>query len=390
MSAQPQSATVLLFPAPQSQPVRVAVICDFAEENWPSMDLVGDMLFEQLSRNDAVKTQRIRPGMMFAGVHPGRSIRLLGRFVQYPRALRQIASKFDLFHIVDHSYAHLVHELPPGRAIVTCHDLDAFNCLLDPQRERRSFPFRAMTRRILSGLQAAAHVTCDTAATRDSILGHQLLPLERLTVVHNGVHPELSPNADPFADRELAAKLGREPGSCPELLHVGSTIPRKRIDVLLRAFAEVRKQAPSCRLIRVGTPFTPQQESLAAELGIRQHIDCLERLDTRLLASCYRRAPVVLQPSESEGFGLPVIEALACGAAVIASDIPPLREIGGDAVDFCPVGDVEAWVDKVLNVMSCGDQKSARRSIALQQASRFVWTSYANEMLAIYRKVLSA
>lgn len=388
MSAQFQSA-VLSWPVPQSERLRVAVICDFAEENWPSMDLVGDMLFEQLIKNEAVSTEQVRPGMMVWGSRPGRSARLFGRFVQYPRALRSIASKFDLFHIVDHSYAHLVSELPHGSTIVTCHDLDAFSCLLDPRRERRSFAFRAMTRRILSGLQAAAHVTCDTVATRDNILKHRLLPPERLTVVHNGVHPELSVNPDPFADRDLAAKLGRDRDSCPELVHVGSNIPRKRIDVLLRVFAEVRKHEPDTRLIRVGTPFTPQQESLAVELNVRQHIDCLEGLNTRLLASCYRRAAVVLQPSESEGFGLPVIEALACGASVVASDIPPLREIGGDAVEFCPVGDVSAWTNALLTIIH-SERGSLRRSCALQQVSHFTWTNYANQMLAIYRKVLSA
>ena len=390
MSAQPQSATVLPFPVRQPHPFRVAVVCDFAEENWPSMDLVGDMLFDQLSQSEVVASERVKPVMMLAGNRPGRSARLLGRFVQYPRALRRIASKFDLFHIVDHSYAHLVRELPPGRTVVTCHDLDAFNCLLDPQRGRRSFAFRAMTRRILSGLQAAAHVTCDSAATRDDILWHRLLPPERLTVVHNGVHPALTANADPFADREVATKLGRGAGNCPELLHVGSTIPRKRIDVLLRVFAVVRKHVPDCRLVRVGTPFTPQQESLAAELGVRQYIDWLERLDTRLLASCYRRASAVLQPSESEGFGLPVIEALACGAPVVASDIPPLREVGGDAADYCPLGDLSAWTSAILQIIFRGDERAARRPHALQQASRFTWTNYANQMLAIYREVLSA
>jgi len=277
--------------------------------------------------------------------------------------------------------------LPPGRAIVTCHDLDAFTCLLEPKREPRSFAFRAMTKRILSGLQAAAHVTCDTAATRDAILRHELLSPERLTVVHNGVHPALSPNSDPFADREMSAKLARKAGTCPELLHVGSTIPRKRVDVLLRVFADVCRQQPNCRLIRVGAPFTSDQEKLATELGVRKSIDCFERLDTRLLASCYRRASVLLQPSESEGFGLPVIEALACGTPVVASDIPPLREVGGAAAEYCPVGDVDAWANAVLSLLSSGGRNQAQ---AVQQASRFTWTNYANQMLAIYRQVLSA
>ena len=69
------------------------------------------------------------------------------------------------------------------------------------------------------------------------------------------------------------------------------------------------------------------------------------RADPFELAEVYRRAPVVLIPSGAEGFGLPVIEALACGAAVVASDIPALREAGGPAAAFVPVGDVGAWSD---------------------------------------------
>jgi glycosyltransferase involved in cell wall biosynthesis len=371
-------------------PPRVAVICDFPEERWPSMDLVGEMLFAQLASNDSVTPNRVRPAMKFADVSPGASIRLFGRFGQYPRLLRKIAREFDLFHIVDHSYAHLVHELPPGRAIVTCHDLDTFRCLLEPRREPRSFAFRMMTRRILSGFQAAAHVTCDTAATRDAILRYGLLPEAKLTVVHNGVHPALSASRDRNAGNEVTKKLSREPGLYPELLHVGSTIARKRIDVLLRIFAEVRKHRNNTRLIRVGSPFTREQESLATTLGVRDHIDCLEHLDTPLLAACYRRAALVLQTSESEGFGLPVIEALACGTPVIASDIAPLREIGGDAAIYRPVGDVEAWAKSALDILSADDRtKSILCARALQQASRFTWTNYAQRMVEIYRRVLT-
>ena len=70
------------------------------------------------------------------------------------------------------------------------------------------------------------------------------------------------------------------------------------------------------------------------------------------LAEVYRRAAVVLVPSEAEGFGLPVIEALACGAAVVASDIPALREAGGPAAVYAPVGDVGAWADAVAKVLA--------------------------------------
>jgi glycosyltransferase involved in cell wall biosynthesis len=392
VSAQTNPAAVLTYaPEMRAEPVRVAVLCDFREENWPSMDLVGNMLFDRLSHHEQVSAKRFRPALKFRGEQPGKSARFWGRFVQYPRLLRGVASDFDLFHIVDHSYAHLVHQLPAERTVVTCHDLDTFRCLLAPADEKRSFAFRSMTRRILTGLQSAAHVTCDTAATRDAILQHGLLPPERLTVVHNGVHPSFSPLPDPAADNELTRKLGRQPDRCPELLHVGSTISRKRIDVLLHVFAEIRRRQPDARLVRVGSAFTHQQEALAAELDVREHIDFLEHVDTPLLGACYRRASVLLQPSDAEGFGLPVIEAMACGTQVIASDIAPLREVGGNAAVYCTVADIQSWSNAVRKALAAdASARTVASSRALKQASRFTWTNYANSMFDIYQQVLSA
>ena len=389
MSAQAQPVAVT-FCEPQSspKPIRVAVICDFAEERWPSMDLVGDMLVDHLRDAEEAQVSQIRPTLKFAAA--GVAGRLLGRFVQYPLQLRRELPDADLFHIVDHSYAHLVNELPPERAIVTCHDIDAFRCLTQPALERRSFAFRAMARRILSGLQAAAHVTCDTQATYNALLDCKLLPPEKMTVVHNGVHPLLSPDPDSRADGLISRRLGRRPGQCAEFLHVGSTISRKRIDVLLQVFASVLKTRHDARLIRVGPPLTNEQQALAHQLGVFHKIEFLHDLDTRALAACYRRASVLLQTSDAEGFGLPVIEALACGTPVVASDIAALREVGGDAARYCAVGNVNAWAASVLSVLS--DDEHARaftRACALRQASRFTWTNYAAQMTAIYRKVLA-
>ncbi len=239
-------------------------------------------------------------------------------------------------------------------------------------------------------MQSAAHVTCDTRATYDAIVEHQVLSPEKLSVVHNGVHPLLSADPDPAADNQLARKLGRRPGGCPELLHVGSTISRKRIDVLLQVFAAVRKTRRNVRLIRVGPPLTGEQESLARKLGVSDKIDFLNNLDTSALGACYRRASVVLQPSDAEGFGLPVVEALACGTPVVASDIAALREVGGSAARYCAVGDIDRWSACVETVLARDERaRSMDRAVAVEQASRFTWINYARQMTSIYRKVLA-
>ena len=76
--------------------------------------------------------------------------------------LAALAPRFEVFHLVDHSYSQLLHGLPAGRTLVTCHDLDTFRSVLQPHDEPRPAPFRWMTQRILSGLRLAAHIACDS------------------------------------------------------------------------------------------------------------------------------------------------------------------------------------------------------------------------------------
>ena len=194
-----------------SVPRRVAVICDLIEENWPSMDLVADMLLKNLHNDysEKLSVTRVQPRMARRFSHipklGGKRMsfnadRLINRFWHYPRLLREKRDQFDIFHIIDHSYSHLALELPGERTIVTCHDLDAFRCLLDPSRDRRGRAFKAMTKRILDGFRKAALITCDSAATRDELLKYSVVPHHRLTVVPNGVHPSCSIDPDPPSD----------------------------------------------------------------------------------------------------------------------------------------------------------------------------------------------
>jgi len=388
---------------------RVAVICDLKEEGWPSMDLVAEMLLDNLRSNhsDAVKATPICPAMRrrFTGDpnangNHGESRawafnadRLINRFWDYPRYLRSVKNEFDLFHLVDHSYSQLAHELPGNRVIVTCHDIDSFRCLTDPERDRRGRMFRAMAERILKGFRKAARVTCDSVATRDEVVSKCLLPPEKVVVIPNGVHPAYSPEPVINADQKANRLLGPARDDSIDILHVGSTIQRKRIDVLLKVFAALLKEFPQARLIRVGGAFTAAQSELAAELNLSKSIIVLPFLERDILAAVYRRAALVLQPSDGEGFGLPVIEAMASGASVIASDIPVLREVGGDAVAYCPVANVAAWRKQVIALIherfENPDLWSARKDAGLMQAGKFTWAVYAQKVTRLYEEVLN-
>jgi glycosyltransferase involved in cell wall biosynthesis len=385
-------------------PLRVAIIADYLEEGWPSMDLVADMLFDRLQREHAatIAPSLVRPTMRRrAGRLPGawrttwvRGVdRLANRLWDYPRIASGLADRFDLFHIVDHSYAQLVHRLPAARTIVTCHDLDTFRSVLDPAFEPRSAVFRAMTRHILDGLLAAGHVACDSYATRDALVAKTAIATARTTVVPNGPHPSCTPEAEPSADIDAARLLGLR-GQFVDLLHVGSTIARKRIDVLLRIFDSLRGAHRQLRLVRVGGPFTAPQQALVRELGLAEAVIVLPTLDRSTLAAVYRRCALLLMPSEREGFGLPVLEALACGTPVVASDVAALREVGGYAVAYCPLNDIEAWHLTVTRLLDERSQQLAqwtlRREAGIRRAAAFSWSRYASDVAAIYARMAAA
>jgi len=390
--------------------IRAGIACDFPEEQWPSMDLVAEMILRHLADRprDAVEVLAVRvcppwrrlaaraPGLGRSG--PARNAdRVMNRYVHYPRHIRALVKsrRFDLFHLVDHSYAQTVHAMPAGRSVVTCHDLDTFRCLLDPAAEPRPRWFRALASRALSGLAKAAAIPCDSRATYDAILAHGLAPADRLRVVPIGVSPEFAAGPSLQDEHDALAVLGPANPESPEFLHVGSNIPRKRIDVLLNVFAMVKNEIPGARLVKIGGRITPDQASMSERLNIASSITYFPFIPPErrgVIAAAYRRASVVLVPSEAEGFGLPVAEALACGSAVLASDLPVLREVGGDIARYQPVGDLDAWANTAIKLANekrddaktCRSKSEAR----VARAARFTWDAHASDLVEIYEDVL--
>jgi len=384
------------------KPLRIAIICDFAEEQWLSMELIAHLLFDYLSRENNAS---VRPALLcppfrryFNGLPFSRrswtvrnAERFINRFWNYPRWLRRYREQFDVFHIIDHSYSHLVHHLPAQRTLVTCHDLDVFRCLLEPLQAPRSRLVKLAVSRILDGLRKAAVVSCGTNAIRRQIVSHGLMPLERTETIHNGIDPTFRPESNRSTEADVNRLIGPPDERKLELLHVSSAIPRKRIDILLKVFAALIDQVPQARLIHVGGPFAPDQVQLMRDLGLETKVISLPLLATNVLASLYRRAAVCLLPSEAEGFGLSVAESMACGTPVLASDLDTLREVGGEAAVYCPVAEVEAWKDAILTLLRCRSESPCRwmalRRACVRQASQFTWSESASRTVKLYQQL---
>ena len=162
------------------------------------MDLVADMLVAHLSseHKEEVQASLIRPSMprraqhlAFKGVRAATFTidRITARLWDYPRLVAAAAPRFDVFHVVDHSYAQLVHRLPGDRTLVTCHDIDAFRSVFEPDAERRSPMFRRWHGTFQRAAQGRlCRATRRPPGTRSCSKG--AVDPARTSVVHNGLH----------------------------------------------------------------------------------------------------------------------------------------------------------------------------------------------------------
>lgn len=349
----------------------VSILPVFPQERWPSMDLCAERLAACWPGACRVEIPGFRQ-IISARDHGflWNVDRAWNRYVRYPAIARRAASQPGFFHVVDHSYAHLVHSLPSKRTGVYVHDLIPFEPFLIPSVPRpwwHSWVFH----RVWSGMLGAGLLFCNSVVLRDRLVRLNHWPSDRVIHAPLGVCEEFRPHGP------------REKGNY--LLHVGSCVARKRVDDLLRVYAGVRKHHPDLVLIQAGGTFSPSQQELLKTLSLEGAVMQRRDLSRDSLARLYRGARAVVVPSENEGFGLPVIEALACGAPVVASDLPTLREAGGGAAVHVHMGDIGGFIQAVLDAMEARDA-----TLGLAHAARFTWPNHASIIHDAYSRLASS
>jgi len=349
---------------------RIAVVADLLEERWPSMDLAAEQLASHLSELGYVDSLLIRPPLRIQRRgKPANAIeRAFGRFAQLPLELSSTRFKADYFHIADHSYGHLALLFPAERVGVYCHDIDAYRALLPGSGAARSRVL--LSRLLLRGLRHARVVFHSTSSVREEIMRHGLVPEARLVQAPLGIAAEFL---------AVPAQTGLKR---PYLLHVGSCIPRKNVELLLQVFAGARQRLPTLELVQIGGSWTDSQRAYLARHQLAPFIQQRSGISRDELASLYAGAMVVVVPSLAEGFGIPVIEALACGAPVIASDIPVLREVGFDGVRFCPLTEANEWTRTILELHETGARPSSETRRRIR--ARYSWHAQARTIADVY------
>lgn len=301
------------------------------------------------------------------------------RHRRYPALLRPAPA--DIYHILDHSYAHLLSRLPPERTVVTCHDL--MPLMVDGyQRSPGGKLSQASFRHSIGHMKKARHIIADSAATKKAIVDILGLPGQSITVVPLGVDEIFlsSPN-DTQGENQEGLKF---------ILQVGATAePYKNTMNALKAFFLLLKgREGRIKLLKVGKPYTREQQMYIESHGIAAHLQYSGFVPRADLPRVYRKASVLLMPSLYEGFGLPVLEAMACGVPVVTSDRGSIPEVAGDAVLFIDPTDPENIAEGMEKVLTDKNKRSALIAKGRLRAKDFTWERTARETVTVYQKII--
>lgn len=291
-----------------------------------------------------------------------------------------------LLRDVDVVHAPSVAVPPESRAplVVTAHD--AAPLVFPETYPRRGRRFHEQ------GLAAAAEradvVITVSHASADELVAHTAIERERIRVVPNGVDLELA------RDDEIAEMRRRfDLGDKPYVFWIGSLEPRKNVGLLVEAFARwaARTDLPH-RLVLAGPAGWLEDEATvlgpARPLGDR--VRTVGRVGDPALRALYRGADVFAFPSRHEGFGIPVLEAMAQETPVLAADIPALREVAADAARVLPADDADAWVAALDNLLHDAADRARLGAAGRRRAQYYSWARCADETRAVYREVIGA
>ncbi len=272
----------------------------------------------------------------------------------------------------------------PCPVVLTCHDLIG---MLFPQNLPPAARFY-WSRWLPFSVRFADAIIADSLATRRDIVRLLAIDEQRIYVVPLGVDQRFRPQND----AEVARIQERYHLPPKFVLFVGTLEPRKGIDTLIEAFAAVRQSQPALDLVIAGKRgwYWRQLLQRIAALGLEANVHVLDYVPEADLVALYSAATVFALPSRYEGFGLPVLEAMASGAPVITTHSSSLPEVTGDAGLLVPPDDVGALAAAIIAVVDQPNLQVALRERGIERARQFTWERTARATLRIYEQVLHA
>ncbi len=292
-----------------------------------------------------------------------------------PLATRR--SRVDLMHFP----VNVVSVPPSVPQVVTVHDL-AFHHFPEQYPAAKQRYLRLMTR---LSVRRAQRVIAVSESTRQDIIGLYGCPPEKVVTVPNGVGSEMQ-----VLPADMVAQFRREQG-LPEnfMLFLGTLQPRKNLETLLRAYATITDKVDWPLVVAGATGWQFDRIfALVRQLGLEERVRFAGYVAGEQLPLWYNAASLFVYPSLYEGFGLPVLEAMACGTPVIAANTSSLPEVLGDAGLMADPRDTRGLAAAMLAVAQDSDLRQQLGRRGRERAQGFSWTRTAELTVEVYRQAL--
>jgi len=311
------------------------------------------------------------------------------RFYNHPRTVNQLDA--DLFHIIDHTNAHVAYGLKKSgkSVVVTCHDLVQY---VYPEilKDQSRFPALSMAvwQHSVRGIAAADGAIAISSNTAQDVIKWLKVEPEKVSVVLNGVDPSFR-----VLDSEVVAKFRQEQIKSEEeicLLNVGSNHQRKNIETVLKVIKQLSEQDVPVRLWKIGEEFTGEQQQFVDANNLAEHITFLGKPNHEDLIRYYNAADILLAPSLYEGFGLTILEAMGCGTPTITSNVSSLPEVAGNAAVLVEPTDIDAIVRAVRQINDDPNYRQDLIDRGLARVKEFGWQKTAEQTASFYQQVVAS
>ena len=330
------------------------------------------VVFGSAADRDRLRAQ-LRPADEVQTVSP----RIYGPEEQITLKRAYARARLDLLHAPH--YNQPINSTP--RMVLTINDLIP---LVFPRLPGNAAT-KAYNRLLLKrAVRRAARLIVPSAHTGRDLVERLGVKPERIVMIPDAAGPQFSPQRDPAAERSWLTRLGI---SDPYLLYLGQWKPYKNVPLLIDAFKDLVRDGRALQLVIGGRDDPRYREVSAAARDER--IRLTGWLPVIALPHLIRAAAAFVLPSLYEGFGLPVLEAMACGTPVVCSRVTSLPEVAGDAAQYWEPASGRAGLVEAIGAALQPDTARRLRDLGLAQAARFSWDETAQRTVEVYRSLLS-
>ena len=336
--------------------LKVGIFLPFESDHWFGIERFCNNLAQELRSSADIDIKLVRP--------PESLLRFgsfFGRRVLFTLWVRR--HQFDVYHISDQSYSHLLQFLPNEKCLITCHDLEFWK-----KRNSKNGFIRNWIAKCLLNAKIIATPTKQVSDEVIRLKAHfheQIQDITRVETIYNSVNNDFNPPQNKSGAKKnliqfLQKRLSKLDNSSkletnfdgPIFLNVANTQwPRKNFSFLIDVLETLIKAMPSAKLLQIGPEFTEEIKQKIRAANVSNHIINLGYLAQSEIISIYQAVDFCLIPSLYEGFGYPLLESIACETPFLASKIPVFEEVFPES-EFLVDLDKDKWVTKLETILS--------------------------------------